>query len=393
MARKRPDPIEEPPAASSSDEEEEEKREDSSEDEEEGSSSEEGSSGDEEDDVPVTQPPKKPETPAPATATAADDSDDESGSESESESDSDSPTPIVKPIATKPMEEASNAKKPRSKPLASPVKASAAKRPSESEGSKDNKRAKKKASEEGTPSTLSVEVKKPGEDAKKHLFQRLFTEDDEIAVLKGMLEYADKKGADPCVDMNAFHDFVKKYIHTDVTKAQLMDKIRRLRKKYENNVGKGKKGEDRTFNKPHEQKSFELSKKIWGKDGISGKVESSAVKSAAKSNGKATLKLELASPDKKTSDKKKVDVGEPMEVDKEGSKSGVCLFDKSYGVASLEGEVLKHGLEMIGGEKRAALEEKWKKIHIAELELFLQRSELITEQAKLLLELYKSEDK
>ncbi|OMO74566.1 hypothetical protein CCACVL1_16599 [Corchorus capsularis] len=388
MARKRPDPIEEPPAASSSDEEEEEeekKREDSSEDEEEGSSSEEGSSEEEEDDVPATQPPKKPETPAPATA-AADDSDDESGSESESESDSDSPTPIVKPIATKPMEDASNAKKPRSKTLASPVKASAAKRPSESEGLKDNKRAKKKASEEGNTSTLAVEVKK--EDAKKQLFQRLFTEEDEIAVLKGMLDYADKKGADPCVDMNAFHDFVKKYIHTDVTKAQLMDKIRRLKKKYENNAGKGKKGEDRTFTKPHEQKSFELSKKIWGKDGISGKVESSA----AKSNGKATLK-ELALSDKKTSDKKKVDVAKPMEVDKEGSKSGVCLFDKRYGVASLEGEVLKHGLEMIGGEKRAALEEKWKKIHIAELELFLQRSELITEQAKLLLEHYKSEDK
>ncbi|MBA0725579.1 hypothetical protein Golax_022155, partial [Gossypium laxum] len=101
------------------------------------------------------------------------------------------------------------------------------------------------------------EVKRTGEDAKKLLFQRLFSEDDEIALLKGMLDYSAKTGADPHTDMNGFYDFVKKSIHTNVSKVQLMDK-----------------------SKAHEQKAFELSKKIWG---VSGKVESST----AKSNGKA----------------------------------------------------------------------------------------------------------
>ncbi|MBA0579987.1 hypothetical protein Gorai_022226, partial [Gossypium raimondii] len=115
------------------------------------------------------------------------------------------------------------------------------------------KRPKKKVGEEGLATTPAVEeVKKTGEDAKKQLFQRLFSEDDEIALLKGMLDYSAKKGADPCADMNAFYNFVKKSIHTD--------------------------GEDRTFSKAHEQNAFELSKLIWGKEGISGKVESSAAK-------------------------------------------------------------------------------------------------------------------
>ncbi|EOY13716.1 hypothetical protein QUC31_002408 [Theobroma cacao] len=383
MARKRSNPIEDPPTASSS---EEEKEEETSSEEEEGSSSEE------EEEEPKTQttsqnqktqPPKKPDI---ATAATPGDESDDSDTDSESESDTDSQTP--KPIATKPMEEASNTKKPRSKPLASPIKASSTKRPSDSEQEpKDVKRAKKKAGEEVTEVAVVEEVKKTGEDAKKQLFQRLFSEDDEIAVLKGMLDYYAKKGADPCADMNAFYDFVKKSIHIDVTKAQLMDKIRRLRKKFENNAVKGKKGEDKTFSKVHEQKAFDLSKKIWGKEGISGKTESSAVKSNGKTKGNTkalpVVKPEIFSPEKNV---------EPMDLDKK-SKSVASFFDKSIGLAGMEEKILKNGLEIIGAEKRAALEEKWRKLQIAELELFLQRSELIKEEAKMLLEFYKSEDK
>ncbi|KAE8703364.1 oxygen-evolving enhancer protein 3 [Hibiscus syriacus] len=384
MAPKRSNPIEVPPTASSS------------EDDEETSSGERGSSTEEEEEEPQTYsnpliqkspPPRKPE---PLTPIVGNEESEESGTESESESESDMATPIVKPIASKPMEDM-NANKPRSyKPLAS----SSSKRPAEIEqDAKEAKRPKKKAGEEGnTTATAVEEVKKTGEDAKKQLFQRLFSEDDEIALLKGMLDYSAKKGADPCADMNAFYDFVKKSIHTDVTKAQLMDKIRRLKKKFENNAGKGKKGEDRTFSKAHEQNAFELSKKIWGKEGISGKIESSA-----KSNGKAkvnnkavvALKSELhSSPDKK------VDVGLPMEIDKKVTKSsGSSLFDKRFGVSSLEEEVLKNGLDMVDCEKKAALEAKWRKLQIAELELFIERSELVKEHAKLMLEFYKSEDK
>ncbi|XP_022732903.1 probable transcription factor At1g11510 [Durio zibethinus] len=393
MAPKRSNPIDDPPAASSSEEEEEvTSSEEGDEDEEEGSSEEE-----EEEEEPKTQttpttqkspPPKKPETFAPAIAV---DESDESRSDSESESDT--PTPNVKPIATKPMEETSNIKKTRSKPLASPVKASSTKRPIESEQeAKEAKRPKKKVEEEGTATTVVVEeVKKTGEDTKKQLFQRLFSEDDEIAVLKGMLDYSAQNESDPIADMNVFYDFVKKSIHTDVTKAQLMDKIRRLKKKFENNAGKGKKGEDRTFSKPHEQKAFKLSKMIWGEDGISGKVESSARSNGkAKANSKALTAVKVELP---SSPEKNVERGEPMEVDKKSSKNLGSLFDKRFGVAGLEEELLKHGLDMVGGEKKATLEEKWRKLQIAELELFVQRTELVKEHAKLMLEFYKSENK
>ncbi|KAE8661139.1 hypothetical protein F3Y22_tig00116939pilonHSYRG00355 [Hibiscus syriacus] len=73
-----------------------------------------------------------------------------------------------------------------------------------------------------------------------------------------------------------------------------------------------------------------------------------------------------------TSAYEKVDNGELMEVDIKSSKSSSSLFNKKSGVGSLEDEILKHGLHMAGEEKRVALEEKWRKLQVAELELFLE---------------------
>ncbi|KAJ0083080.1 hypothetical protein Patl1_10985 [Pistacia atlantica] len=241
-----------------------------------------------------------------------------------------------------------------------------AKRPNEPEESlKDSKRAKKKETH-ADPDLDDEDQKKPGEDTKKQLFQRLWSEEDEIAVLKGLIDFTTKKGMDPYQDTNAFHDFIKKLLHVDVTKTQVMDKIRRLKKKYENNLGRGKKGEDRTFSKLHERQAYDLSKKLWGNESTSGVLES-----AAKSNGKS----------KKNQNQKgsRAKEGEKMDIDN----------DKK-GSLSLEEFVINQGLDMIGGAKKAELEERWKKLQIAQLQLFVERNDLIKEQTKFILEAMKS---
>uniref|UniRef100_A0A5B6YNF9 Glabrous enhancer-binding protein-like DBD domain-containing protein n=1 Tax=Davidia involucrata TaxID=16924 RepID=A0A5B6YNF9_DAVIN len=239
---------------------------------EEGSSEEqEESESEEEDKTSPPTPPKdkkpsaskKPETSQTAARPQSSSSDD---SESESDSDSDShllrsrrPDPNIKPIASKPMEEPPIAtKKARSKPStasATPAKPStSAKRPIDSDNKRDaedSKRAKKKALDVEDEVIEVDAAKKTGEDTKTQLFQRLWSEEDEIAVLKGLIEYTAKKGADPLADMHAFHDFIKNKLHIDVSKAQLSAKVRRLKKKYENNSSKGKKGGERTMSKKH----------------------------------------------------------------------------------------------------------------------------------------------
>ncbi|PHT35607.1 hypothetical protein CQW23_23307 [Capsicum baccatum] len=78
------------------------------------------------------------------------------------------------------------------------------------------------------------------------------------------IDYRSKKKADPIADLGTVHEFIKKSLHVDASKVQLQDKIRRL-KKYMNNAGK-ERGKERVLTKAHEQKEYELSKKIWDKE-------------------------------------------------------------------------------------------------------------------------------
>ena len=275
-------------------------------------------------------------------------SEESSGSEDDKQDASDSDA--------KPKEETPpKTKKPRSKPSATPTRQSA-------------KRTKKNPSEEA--SNADIDGTAASEDSKKMLFQRLWSEEDEIAILKGMIEYAVKNRMDPAVaDMNAFHDFIKKSLHIDATKTQLSDKVRRLRKKYGNNLGKKKYNPT----KPHELEAFELSKKIWGS-------EEPKSNGASKSNQKGKSELVSAPVE---AERAEIDPKAGISV----SLSGIIGFDKS-----LPEHVVKLGLALIPESKKAELEEKWKNLNIAELELFVKKSQLVSEQSKLILEAIKSSD-
>uniref|UniRef100_A0A7N0U861 Glabrous enhancer-binding protein-like DBD domain-containing protein n=1 Tax=Kalanchoe fedtschenkoi TaxID=63787 RepID=A0A7N0U861_KALFE len=88
----------------------------------------------------------------------------------------------------------------------------------ESDGSEEEEKPPRSQTKRLKKSTLPPVAEKNSE---KQLFQRLFGEDDEIVVLKGMLEYSAGKGIDPMDELNGFYDFVKGSIHVDVTGAQL----------------------------------------------------------------------------------------------------------------------------------------------------------------------------
>nr|XP_023876556.1 probable transcription factor At1g61730 [Quercus suber]POF23370.1 putative transcription factor [Quercus suber] len=427
MAPKRPSHLDDPPAASSSEEEEEETSSEDEEDEEE----EEGESSSEEEEhkaeaakidslpsTPVKPQPKKPDPPAPISNSKPQTHSSSSGSESESETESGStPDPNVKPLASKPMEPDPTpvkATKPRSKPSSARSSATTKKRPNGEAEATPSKRVKKKDPE---PKSQDVVVS-PSEDSKKgggggdekKLFQRLWSDENEIELLKGMLDYTALRGADPAADAAAFFEFVKKSLHVEVTKAQLVDKMKRLRKKYNNNAGRGKKGKDPTFSKPHEQKTYELSKKIWGSVEAATETEKAKdinngkAKAKDNKNGKAKAKdnnnnnknqkgnslIRSLKEELTESSPVLYKYGEKMEIDGD-SGSGSCLngmlrFHKNVW---LDERVIKRGLKLIDEEKKVELEERWKEVELAELEVYVKQTELIKDQARLILEAYK----
>ncbi|KAM7268012.1 hypothetical protein ACFE04_010178 [Oxalis oulophora] len=100
---------------------------------------------------------------------------------------------------------------------------------------------------------------------RKPLFQRLFTEKDEITLLQGIIDYTANIGNDPFTRIAAFYDYIKHSLQCDATEAQLHYKMKRMRKKYINiSNRKGiKAGKEPNFTKHHERILFDLSKKIW----------------------------------------------------------------------------------------------------------------------------------
>ncbi|KAG8388815.1 hypothetical protein BUALT_Bualt02G0164300 [Buddleja alternifolia] len=112
-----------------------------------------------------------------------------------------------------------------------------------------------------------VVSKRPDESRK--LFQRLWTDEDEIELLQGFLDYTTLRGGPHNSshhhhDTTAFYDQIKSKFQLDFNKNQLVEKLRRLKKKYRNVISKFGSGKDYAFKSHHDQVTFEISSKIWG---------------------------------------------------------------------------------------------------------------------------------
>ncbi|MBA0881034.1 hypothetical protein Goshw_005415 [Gossypium schwendimanii] len=116
-------------------------------------------------------------------------------------------------------------------------------------------------------------------DDSRRLFQRLWTDEDEIELLQGFLDYTMlKTSSNPSStshhhhqDTALFYDQIKSKLQLDFNKNQLVEKLRRLKKKYRNVISKISSGKEFSFKSPHDQATFEISRRIWS-DGVS-KVE------------------------------------------------------------------------------------------------------------------------
>ncbi|CAI8597306.1 unnamed protein product [Vicia faba] len=334
---------------------------------------------DEEDDSSKNATPPANSRPNPKT-------EDDSDSEDEEETDSDSedePAPKLKSLnsSSKPLDQIKSKAEP--KPSAAPAR-SGTKRPTPDNDPKQAKKTK----------TGEEDNKKSGDDSKR-LFQRVFNEDDEMAIIKGLYDFITKTQTDPFKYHSAFYEFVKKSIHFKVTLEQLRDKIRRLKHKYET---KAKTGKTPNFSKQNDRIIFEFSQKIWG-----GKFNVNEAEEKGKPNGKLSQK-EPAAKKPRTTKKLVLEPDSPMVVketrkvertDTENRGPSLALnelirFDESVSATRETIGAMKRGMELIEESERKELARRWEKVQIAEMEVFKMRADLAVDQAMSILDALKS---
>ncbi|KAI9094238.1 hypothetical protein K1719_026820 [Acacia pycnantha] len=373
--------LEDPPPASLSEEDEETEDEAAEEDEENGDSEELEDEQDE--DNHQNNKPKSNEDSVTKSLKASQDqssseSGDESGSETESDDTRPSPTAsafTIKPIASKPMKDSVQPQKnSASRKLAvSPVKTvtGGVKRSRES-GDVERKESKKNKASNGQDEDLRRGSGAP----------RRWSEDDEIAILKGMIDYRSEKGTDPWADMKAFVGFINENFHVDASMEQLKNKIKRLKQKYQGIAEKRKNGEAPVLGKSHDYRVFDLSKKIWEASVTNGMEVSAKKKRKPKPTQSEPKTSALALPN--------------VEINAEPARPNLSFYDallvqgKLLSIPEGAANFMKEALPLMGSAKTRELESKWRKLQEDEFKLYLKKVELVRDSAKLMLEAMKS---
>ncbi|KAJ0234464.1 hypothetical protein HA466_0274800 [Hirschfeldia incana] len=190
--------------------------------------------------------------------------------------------------------------------------------------------------------------------------RRLFRETDEIVLLQSII---DSKGKNPLEDRRSLYEFIKGSLSNDVTLRQFRDKIHSMRRKY---ITKEMRGYDEqaSASNPHQQKCFQLSKAIWGAEGIA--FESSNGKS--KENERiVSKKLDLVSSRRSRNGKKAQEGSKRGDMEKSPhvEKEDADWDENSFFLGM---DFLKEKWTKVTIETKKEIQEKMKKLHANELE-------------------------
>ncbi|KAI3903883.1 hypothetical protein MKW92_023188 [Papaver armeniacum] len=290
--------------------------------------------------------------------------------------------------------------------------------------------------------TTTTEERKPPSTEERKLFQRLWTDEDEIGLLQGFLEYNTKQRGTGTKNSSSYHhdtgpfyDQIKTKLQLEFNKNQLVEKLRRLKKKYRNVMSRVSSGKDLIFKTPHDQSCFEISKKIWGaetggnvvvsgggveeEDGNPNPLQIVEVKNVSVgNNGGVAADIngseKQAIPRSRKRIRKRTEVppnvSNPSNIPVNLSVSSVieetvksCLSPlfkellqsaingpnnvRGLGVMGLNplnlGANSSSSMNLLSGEM---VDEKWKKQQVLELEVYAKRMDLVQDQIKLALE-------
>lgn len=163
-------------------------------------------------------------------AAAPSDSDSESESESESESDEDTPHASVKPAMSKPTNDESAST------------------------------SKKRRVSEVMPSPLS---KDETNEAARKRFERLWSPEDELVILKSVLAFKRKYSHEPTsiAEADILYNETKKSFHADFSRPQFGTKLGNLRRKYSRLLKEDHLPKKKSANI---NAAFNIAKEIWG---------------------------------------------------------------------------------------------------------------------------------
>ncbi|XP_047157631.1 probable transcription factor At5g28040 [Vigna umbellata] len=243
-------------------------------------------------------------------------------------------------------------------------------------------------------------------------YQRLWTKQDEKELLKGYLDYIKQHGRTTTTlqnDVASLYDHVRPKLNVDFNKNQLVEKLRRLKRKHKLALNKGTDKEV-PFRNPQEQAIFEISNKIWGNDtdilldqeSLDGDASGRTPESRYL-GGNVKVKVDQLDNsdeiDERVPKRLRLDDAEDVNRTNEHNNSGSLQVFIEETMRSCFSPLLKEMLDEVNQEPPPGLvpiplplfpekvdHGQWRKRGILELEVYLKRLELLQDQIKARLE-------
>ncbi|CAH2052062.1 unnamed protein product [Thlaspi arvense] len=234
--------------------------------------------------------------------------------------------------------------------------------PSSQRKSKQKKALKRPASE-----AVAEEVTKNKKTKKlaSPVSNRIWNKEDELAVLKGLVDYRAKTGLEPNSDWVAFYRFVEGSTVEKFSKYQLLDKIRKLKRKFFVHMLKISQGD----NSCSDSEAFRLSRIIWGQ------IEPEFA-NHSESGGDSRMEDEqMANPEPLNENKAANDGNVDNDADADESWALRDAFEAmmSKGLSEYLRRVQLKKLMNVGPDKRKELSAEWKALCAEEAKLNVKR--------------------
>lgn len=227
-------------------------------------------------------------------------------------------------------------------------------------------------------------------------YQRLWTKQDEMELLKGYLDYTKQHRKETTTslqnDVALLYDHVSPKLNVGFNKNQLVEKLRRLKRKYKVSMEKVNSTKENPFKSLHDKAIFEISHKIWGnekdQDGFDGYGSSPVTESHDVGNVNNCDEIENKVP-KRLRLFTKEGVNRSNDHNNDDSIIGIEGFiDETMRscFSPLLKEVLDNAHEGLELKPMALCSGELRKRRILELEVYLNRLELLQSQIKARLE-------
>ena len=257
-------------------------------------------------------------------------------------------------------------------------------------------------------------------DYSRRLIQRIWTNEDEIELLRGFLEFTTLRGSTNYNVTKEFYDQIRSKLRVEFNKNQLSDKLRKLKRNYKRVLEKINPDKEFSFKTAHEQATFEISRKIWGdivgRNGIEDNMfDEDEPSSSLNDFNLVNVKVEDEEvmgdfrPWKRPKSLSGLKINEkhvsnngtlPNDIENGNNDVASLIEDTVKSLSPLFQELLSNALNptqlspdgvstpnMQSGE---GVDEKWKEQKIKELEVYSKRLELVQDQIKATLEELKS---